>query len=120
MEIHIKTIPESDQRYSTAGDYWHDEDGVLQIRLSDDMPKYPQELVLIHELVEIFLCQKDGIKFEDIDNFDMNIFPLRNREEDDEPGDEPDAPYRKQHRRASIIEHMLANMMGLDSYGFIR
>jgi hypothetical protein len=28
MKINIETIPHSDQRYPTVGDYWDDENGV--------------------------------------------------------------------------------------------
>jgi hypothetical protein len=120
MHIEIKSIPSSEQRYDTVGDYWYDENDTLQIRLSDDVPEMPPEMVLLHELTEIFLCQKHGVKFEDIDNFDMNVFPLRDRDESAEPGDEPDAPYRKEHRIAMIVEHIFANAMGVDDYGVIR
>jgi len=35
---------------------------------------------------------------------------------DGEPGDLPDAPYRKEHRFAMLIEHMMAHELGIEGY----
>ena len=53
MEIYFKTIPEEEQRYETTGDWWIDENGVLQIRCSDYITDEKRQfLIFIHEVVE--------------------------------------------------------------------
>lgn len=36
MRILIETIPISEMRYPTCGDYWYDKEGVLQVRVADN------------------------------------------------------------------------------------
>ena len=62
MKINIETIPHGDQRYPTVGDYWDDENGVMQVRVSDMKDWRYEALVIIHELVEMFLTKHRGIR----------------------------------------------------------
>ncbi len=112
-------IPHNEQRYETAGDWQAQKDGSCHItvsRLPD--PRY-EILVAIHELIEATLCAQRGIKQSDVDTFDQlfehergNLGALHGP--DDEPGDDPRAPYRRQHRIATAIEMLLATEMGVD------
>ena len=116
-EIQYKTIPHSDQRYKTVGDYFEDREGKMQFRVSDMRNSDYEFLVLIHELIEWYLCRRAGVKIEDIDAFDMKF--EREREEgkhsdDAEPGDHPSAPYGWAHRFATKIEKKLAKRLGVD------
>ena len=61
MKINIETIPHSDQRYPTVGDYWDDENGVIQVRVSDMKDWRYEALVVMHELIEMFLTKHRGI-----------------------------------------------------------
>ena len=121
MKIVIESIPHAQQRYDTWGDWWFDPDGTLQIRVSSDVPEMPTEqhqfLVALHELVEVRLCQERGISQEAVDTFDMSPKALAC---DGEPGDLPDAPYRREHRFAMLIEHLMAHELGLTGYGEVR
>ena len=101
-DITIKFIPASKQRYDTAGDYWVDKRGVIQVRISKFRAQRDEILVLIHELTEMLLCLEHGVSFKAIDRFDMAF------KGDGEPGDNPKAPYRQQHRFAMRIEKLLA------------
>ncbi len=65
-------------------------------------------MVAIHEIVEATLCRAAKVPDEDIDKFDMAF------KGDGEPGDDPQAPYRRQHLMATAIEKMLAAAMGVD------
>lgn len=112
MKIVIEAIPMTAMRYDTQGD-WFKRDGVLHIQVADSMTADEQFLVALHELVEAHLCARDGVTEGDVDNFDFTFSGPG------EPGDDPKAPYRVQHRKAMILEHMAANMLGLDSYGVI-
>jgi hypothetical protein len=109
MLIDILPIPHEHQRYDTTGD-WFIKDGLLHIRpssLSDDRHTF---LLGLHELVEAVLCLKCGIIQDEVDEFDLAALD-RNIEE---PGDDPAAPYHRQHVIASIVERLAAELLGVD------
>jgi hypothetical protein len=115
MKINIKTIPIKKMRYPTVGDYWTDKKEVLQVRLAD-IDEDAQWLVLIHELIEMFLCQSQGISFESIDRFDLDFEEDTVKgihSEEDEPGDAISSPYRNQHCMAMAVERMLCGYLGI-------
>jgi hypothetical protein len=101
-------------RYATAGDYQEIAGGV-QIEVFDQGDEDKNFLIAIHELVEQYLCNKRGITNKMIDDFDFKY--EENRAEDDdtsEPGDDPDCPYKNEHRFAMIVEQMMAHELGVD------
>ena len=100
--ITIKVIPDSQQRYETSGDYWIDKCGTIQVRISKSKNWRHEALLLIHELAEMLLCIDRGVSFKAIDRFDMKFKGAR------EPGDDPKAPYHREHRFATRIERLLA------------
>jgi hypothetical protein len=114
MRITIETIPHKNQPYPTCGDYFHDGKGNLKIHISEEIGVDSALLVAIHELCEAVLCYKRGIKFKDIDDFDAKFEDNRKPGDDSEPGDDPKAPYRKEHFFATTIERLMAAEMGLD------
>lgn len=103
-------IPTAKHRYPTIGDYWIDPAGILQFRISEELSPKAQQLCLIHEMAEAFMCLSDGVTFESIDKFDK-AFEASRAAETDEPGDDPAAPYRRQHRRAENLERLLADYL---------
>lgn len=113
MNIIIKTIPHSDQRYPTVGDYWTDPDGTLQVRVSEMGNEYYESLVAIHELWEELLCRKRKIPEDEITNFDVAFENVRPPGNTDEPGDEPTAPYHREHCSASGVERILCAELGI-------
>lgn len=113
MQINLKTIPHSEQRYETTGDYF-DEDGVTQIRVSDLGSDDYEFLVLIHEMVEWYLTQKRGIKEEDISNFDIEFENNRKKWDTSEPGDALSSPYRQEHFFATNIERLCSEQLGVN------
>ncbi len=107
MLIELRTLAHKKQRYDTLGD-WFERDGFLQIRASIlDNPDY-EFLILLHELVEAWLCRKRGISEADVDRFDVNYVG------DGEPGDDVTAPYHDEHRFATLIEKLMAAELGID------
>lgn len=106
-DITIRTIPHSEQRYETVGDWFFD-DGGLQIRVSDTGSWRSNMAVAVHELIEVLGCQSAGITQEEVDQFDMGHPGL------DEPGDDPAAPYHRQHTTASDCERMVVMMLDLE------
>ena len=109
--VKIESMPPDEMRYETDGDWFYTKDGELVIQVSDNMPAREKMLVAIHELVEAFLCTERGITQDAVDKFDMSYHGAG------EPGDSADAPYRKEHRFAALIDHMIAHELGMQDYG---
>ncbi len=120
MKINIETIPHHQQRYPTVGDYW-DEKGVEQIRVSE-MPDWRYEmLVAVHELIEMALTKHREIAEESISEFDINFEDSRrNNLVTGEPGDHPNAPYKREHFFATNLERLLAAELGVDWFEYDR
>lgn len=113
--IEVKTIPQREHRYNTLGDYvGHERLRFVQV---SDMGNAKYEwLIAMHELVEQALCLERGIPEESIAKFDIDF---EKSGKAGEPGDDPDAPYYKEHRFSEKIEKMLCEELGLswDAYG---
>lgn len=117
MKIVIESIPHHQQRYPTAGDYWTDADGTKHIKVSQMGCWRKQTLLAIHELIESALCDHAGISEDAITDFDVVWEQLRSAGhpmESGEPGNDPKAPYRKQHEFALAIESLVADKLGVD------
>jgi len=95
-----------------CGDWWR-ENGTLNIRVVGDDLDEEGFLIALHELVEERLCAIAGVPQQEVDDFDAQFCG------DGEPGDDIAAPYREQHRKAMIIEHLMAVFMGIKGYGRI-
>jgi hypothetical protein len=108
--IRIEFVPKSEQRYDTLGDWMESKSEVL-LRISTVGSIEEQFLVALHELVEWRLCATRGIFQKTVDDFDFSY------QGDGEPGDDPAAPYRVEHRFAMLIEHLTAHELGLTGYG---
>jgi hypothetical protein len=109
MDIVARVIPHDEQRYETVGDWrFHT---ALQVRVSEMRDWRYEMLVTIHEIVEAVLCRAAGIHDDVVDAFDAEHAQLGGK---GEPGDSPDAPYRRQHGIATGIERLLAAEMGVD------
>lgn len=114
MNITIKTIPHDQQRYETVGDWWFTPTGDIEIRVSDmGNPQY-EFLVAYHEQCEVMMCINEGITVEEVDAFDIEFEKNRAEDNADEPGDDPKAPYRKQHFAATTLERQMAANLGVD------
>ena len=113
LKIIVQTIPHAEHRYDTVGDWWIDIDGTLQIRVSA-MEDYRHEaLVAVHETIEALLCYARGITPDEVDKFDTNWKPPAD-DPSSEPGDDPLAPYWREHQFASSVERDLANELAVD------
>lgn len=136
--INIKIIPHKKQRYETVGDYFEKKDSI-EIRVSK-MKRWKFEvLVTIHELIEYTLIKDKKLSIDKIDAFDKSFEENRKESqaaikkdvkakqltkaealdlssiiESAEPGDEPNAPYHKQHVFATEIEKAVAKELGVD------
>jgi len=114
MKIVIETIPHEDQRYPTVGDWQWYSDGNLSIKVSNLSDWRREALIAVHELVEVLMCKQDGVTEQSVDEFDKNYEANRHPDNFDEPGDDPSAPYVKQHCVATGIERILAANLGVN------
>ena len=108
LNIQIKTVPQQEQRYKTVGDYYYDENGMLQIVISEQQNKYYEYLILVHELVEIILTEHRGILESDIMKFDLENLDLG------DPGSDPRACYFHEHMFAMDIEKLVCSQLNID------
>ena len=115
MRIVIETIPHDQQRYDTCGDWRIDDAGDWRIKVSELPAKiglFPEKfafLVAFHELIEMAMCQADGVGEAEVDSFDLYYAGSR-----DEPGDDDDAPYYEQHQIATGLERTMAALLRVD------
>ncbi len=116
MQINIKTIKPEKQRYPTVGDYWYDEEGVLQIRVTDLGDEFLEKLIVIHELIEEALTKKKGLSEPEIMDFDLAFEKRRDLglvDKLSEPGFDNDAPYLKEHTFATSVEMGMCALAGI-------
>ena len=96
-------------RNSGVGD-WMEQGNELRIiralRMDNLMDTYA---VAIHEMVEQFLCARDGVSDEVVTAFDA---AWDNEDEYDEEGDDPTAPYHAQHLAAKAVERRFVEACG--------
>lgn len=114
MKILIETIPHFEQAYPTVGDWRREKDGTLHIKVSEEIGDKFALLVALHELIEVTLCEERGITCEEVDKFDKAYEKTRPENDDSEPGDHADAPYKKEHFFATSIERLMCAEMGID------
>jgi hypothetical protein len=111
MTTAIVTVNHEEQRYNTIGDYYLGAGEILTIRVSRLGDMNMEFCCAIHELVEAALCHEEGVSLEEIDEFDFGWHPHDGIEE---PGDDPQAPYYRQHKFARRIERLVAERLGVD------
>jgi hypothetical protein len=119
--MQIETIPHEKQRYPTVGDYWLDEAGVEQIRVSEMMDWRYEVLVAIHEIVEMALTRHRGIAEEANTEFDIRFEQDKEKRlVEGEPGDNVNAPYRNEHFFATNLERLFAGELGVNWFEYDR
>ena len=82
--------------------------------MSEELGSKAASLVAVHELVEVLLCEDRGITQIAVDKFDVEFEDERKPGNTDEAGDDPKAPYRKEHFFATNIERLLGAELGVD------
>lgn len=100
-------IPHKSQRYETCGD-WRFLPGGLHVSISSTGNDFSDMLVAIHEIVEAYLCDANGVSEKEVDMFDMGHPELN------EPGEDQRAPYHLQHVTAEIVERIVAQAAGVN------
>ncbi len=113
MNINVQTIDNKDHRPNITGaDWWYDDNGDLQVRVSKmSDPRYEAALIL-HETFEAILCRFAGVTHQQVDAFDIPYEATHDKKCN--AGDEPDAPYFKQHGYATAAERIFTTACGVE------
>jgi antirestriction protein len=114
LHIVIETIDHSKQRYPTVGDWQIDKAGNLHITISKMSDQRYEFLVAAHEMIEAYLAIRAGVSPTAVDKFDEAYEAKRKPGDDSEPGDDPRAPYYRQHQVETGIERLLAVELGVN------
>jgi hypothetical protein len=114
LRIVIETIDHSKQRYPTVGDWQIGKAGNLHITVSKMSDQRYEFLVAAHEMIEEYLAIHAGVSPKAVDRFDKAYEANCKPGDDSEPGDDPRAPYHKQHVFAEKVERLLAAELGVD------
>lgn len=111
--IRVHVIPHKKQRYPTVGD-WKFGKKNLVIRISQMKNPDYIFLVFLHEVIEAWLCFRRGVRERDVTRFDMQYERDRKKHDLSEPGDDPSAPYFREHQFATLIEKQMARELDVD------
>lgn len=115
MNITIKTVPPSEMRPEVDGaDWYFTPEGNLEVRVCPMSDWRYEALLGIHEAVEAILCEHNGVTQQEVDKFDLEYDKAHPNEPDLNAGDDPAAPYKKEHTFATAIERILAGVLGVD------
>lgn len=107
LKIEGHSIPQRYHRYKTIGD-WIGHERYRLILVSEMGNTDYEFLVFLHELIEQALCMKRGVSGEAVTKFDMEF------EGDGEPGDDPAAPYHREHVFACVIEDSVGKELNIN------
>ena len=114
MNIHIQVIPKTSMRANVDGADWYwDEQEDLQVRVCPMSDWRYETLLAIHEAVEAIMCKHNGVSQESVDLFDLEYDIQHPEETDCEAGDDPAAPYVREHCFATAIERILCAELGV-------
>lgn len=110
----VLEVPHRKQRYETVGDWVPGKP--TEIRVSKMRDERYEFLVALHEMIEYELCKMSGVTDKEVVAFDVSFEAERRRNihpADAEPGNDPRAPYRKEHEFATSVEMMVARRLGV-------
>lgn len=115
MNIQLRTIPQVEQRnVHDVGD-WFERDGATHINASKlENPSY-EFLILIHELIEWWICTAWGISDEIVMAWDVAWAEAHPHPAPGvEAGNDPGAPYHWPHVAAGLVERFVAFVLRVD------
>lgn len=113
----IFSIPHKFQEYPTCGNWAIMGTGQVVVFVSDTTRWEFNAAIAVHELIEALLCARRGIHENMVTDFDIAFERKRAKGivlDTSEPGDSPDAPYRREHFTATTIERQFIEAVGVD------
>lgn len=106
MNINIQIVDPKEMRPEVDGvDWYWDADGNLQVRVAPMSDWRYEVLLAIHETVEAIMCKHNGVSQQSVDVFDQEYD--KTHDTDCNAGDDPKAPYVREHCFATAIERIL-------------
>jgi hypothetical protein len=117
LRLEINDLPPIPVRSEQAGDWTYDKLTFHLTAVSAELGNRKSEFaILIHEIMEAFLCRESGVSDADVVKFDDQYEDERkngHHKERDEPGDDPRAPYRQEHMAATHVERAVCMALGI-------
>lgn len=110
FKVVMKTIDGRNHRYPTIGDWRicrRIGKLVFKIVVCRELGITSAFLVMLHELIETFLCYRDGVTEQVVTDWDKCHL------EADEPGEIDGCPYFQQHAIAMGMEKRMAQYLGM-------
>lgn len=116
MRGEFREVAHEDQRYPTVGDWKISGQRKPYFLITASKMENPDYvfLVQLHELIESWLCFRRGIHEIEVTDFDLRYECTRPEGDFSEPGDDPKAPYNREHKFATVIEKQVATELGVD------
>lgn len=96
----------------TGADWWFDENGDLQVRVSKLSDWRFEAALMLHEIAESLICKHTGVTVAQVDEWDKHYD--KTHEFDLNSGDDPFAPYKKEHTFATAIERIFTGATDVD------
>lgn len=115
MKIIIQSVPPHLIRSNQSGDWSYTEDSILAL-VDEGLPPESQVAIGIHEVIEAWRCREREITDREVCAFDDQYEAERKEGKhnpNDEPGDDPAAPYRGQHMDATHAERAVCHALGI-------
>ena len=107
MNINIQVIPNEQHRPGISGaDWYFDQAGDLQVRISKMSDWRYETCLAVHEMVEAILCKYNGVTVAQVDEFDRPFEEAKDNVTN--VGDKTNAPYRREHCFATAAERIVA------------
>lgn len=106
MNISIQVVDPSVMRPEVDGvDWFWESNGDLRVQVAPMSDWRREFLLAIHETVEAVMCKHNGVSQESVDKFDQEYDKTHST--DCNAGDDPAAPYVREHCFATAIERIL-------------
>ena len=115
MDIIIQVVEPSQMRPEVDGaDWFWDAAGDLQVRVCPMSDWRYETLLGIHEAVEAILAKFNGVSQMAVDAFDIAYDLDHPNMPDLNAGDDPAAPYKREHCFATAVERILCAELKVD------
>jgi hypothetical protein len=120
LKINIEVIAHKDQRCGMTGNWWTDEDGIIQMRISRMGDIRYEMMHVVHEVKELAVSITDPVAMDDkiTDAYDDSFLEARAKSPDrpgyGEPGFGKGCPYGKGHHAGTADEMLLCAIYGIN------
>ena len=93
-------------------DWFWKPNGDLEVQIAPMSDWRYEMLLAVHELTEAIMCKHNGVSQQQVDEFDKEYDKTHST--DCNAGDDPAAPYKREHCFATAIERILCAELDVD------